>query len=235
MSRSYITLNQVGRECWYFAVLQAEMILNQVLGRLGLQLAILFELVHNSKPDSKTWFELLSEGYFNHRVDNTESRYKQKTNTLDGIAVGRYDKSSSIIFYSPTTYSYYSPPAFLIDESRLTIINFPNSLCFDGGLICCVLQNNTDPIHKLFPPGTRISIQHEYFLVKGTINNIPLPVSTITKSAASSLSNQSDNISQSSELPESPSYVIHLDSGITVKKSYDDLVKACRDDGMFQD
>ena len=206
------------------------MILNQVLGRLGLQLAILFELVHNSKPDSNTWFELFSIGYFNHHIDNSDIRSKLQAYTLHGIAVGRDYKSNSIIFYNPITSSYYHPTPFPLDEWRLLITNFPNSLHFDGGLICGLLKNNTDPIHEAFPLGTRVSIQHKDFLVQGAINNIPLPVSTIIKYATSPLSNQSDYSSQSSELPESRPYVILLDSSIYVKKSNDDPIKAGMDD-----
>ena len=66
MALAFITKNQVGRDFWYFAVKHAEIILNQVPGRLGLKLATPFELVHNYKPNSKTWFELFSVGYFNH-------------------------------------------------------------------------------------------------------------------------------------------------------------------------
>ena len=115
------------------------MMLNQVPGRLGLKLTTPFELVHNAKTNSKTWFELFSIGYFNHDSDNTEIRSKLQAHTLDVIAVGRDDKSKSIIFYNPITSSYYRPPAFLIDESRLPITKFPNSLHFDGGLTCGLL------------------------------------------------------------------------------------------------
>ena len=83
------------------------MMLNQVPVRLGLKLTTQFELVHNSKPDSKTWFELFSIGYFNHDTDNSESRSKLQAHTLDGISVGRDDRSNSIVFYNPVTYSYY--------------------------------------------------------------------------------------------------------------------------------
>ena len=88
------------------------MMLNQVHGRLGLKVTTPFELVHNSKPDSKTWFELFSIGYFNHDTDNAKSRSKLQSHTLDGIDVGRDDRSNSIIFYNPITSSYYRPPAF---------------------------------------------------------------------------------------------------------------------------
>ena len=57
--------------------------LNQVPGYLVLKLTTPFDLVHNTKPDSKTWFELFSIGYFNYTVDNTEIRYKFQTHTLD--------------------------------------------------------------------------------------------------------------------------------------------------------
>ena len=88
MTRAFITEEQVGREFWYFAVRHAAMMLNQVPGQLGLKLTTPFEIVHNSKTDSKTWFELFSIGYFKHDVDNAESRSKLQEHTLDEIAVG---------------------------------------------------------------------------------------------------------------------------------------------------
>ena len=54
MARSFITEKQVGRKFWYFAVRHTAMMLNQVPGQLVLKLAMLFELVHNEKLDSKT-------------------------------------------------------------------------------------------------------------------------------------------------------------------------------------
>ena len=86
--------------------IHAAMMLNQVPGRLGFKLTTPFELVHNSKPDSNTWFELFSISYFNHDTDNDESRSKLQAHTLDGIAVGRDDRSNSIIFYNPITSIY---------------------------------------------------------------------------------------------------------------------------------
>ena len=124
--------------------------LNQVPGRLGLKLTTPFELVHNSKPDYKTWFELFSIGYSNHDTDKAKSCYKLQVHTLYVTAVGRDDRSNSIIFYNPITSSYYRFPAFRLDESIFPIINFPNSLHFDGGLTCGLIRNNTNPIHDPF-------------------------------------------------------------------------------------
>ena len=134
MARAFINETQVRRVLWYFAVHHAAMMLNQVPELRGLKLTKPFELVHNSKPDSKTWFELFSIGYFNHDTDNAESCSKLQAHTLYGITVGRDDRSNSIIFYDPITSSYYRPPAFRLDESILPITNFPNSLRFDAGL-----------------------------------------------------------------------------------------------------
>ena len=161
------------------------MMLNQVPGRLGLKLSTPFELVHNSKPDSKTWFELFSIRYFNHDTDYAEIRSKLQSHTLDGNLVGRDDRSNSIIFYNPITSSYYRPPDFRLNESRLPITNFPNSLRFDGGLTCGLLRNNTDPVHEPFPPGTCVSIHHKDIPTRGTINNISIPLSPILKTVAS--------------------------------------------------
>ena len=123
MERSFITEKQVGREFWYFTVRHAAMMLNQVPGRLCLKLTTPFEIVHKSKLDSKTWFELFSIRYFNHDTDNGESCSKLQAHTLDGITVGRDDSSNTTIFYNPITSSYYRPPAFQLNESRLTITN----------------------------------------------------------------------------------------------------------------
>ena len=60
MARAYITEKQVGREFWYYAILHAVLMINQVPGRLGRKLTSPFELVHGVKPDSRTWFELFS-------------------------------------------------------------------------------------------------------------------------------------------------------------------------------
>ena len=134
MARAFINEKQVRRELWYFAVHHAAMMLNQVPELLGLKLTKPFELVHNSKPDSKTWFELFSIEYFNHDTDSSESCSKLQAHALYGISVGLDDRSNSVIFYNPITSSYYRPPAFRLNEIRLPITNFPNSIKFYGGL-----------------------------------------------------------------------------------------------------
>ena len=70
------------------------MMLNQVPGRLCLKLMTPFELVHKSKLESKTWFELFSLGYFNHDTDNAKIRSKLQAHTLDGITIGLDDRSN---------------------------------------------------------------------------------------------------------------------------------------------
>ena len=165
------------------------------MGHLGLNLTAPFELVHNAKPNSKTRFELFSIWYLNHDTDNTESGSKMQAHTLYGISAGRDDRSNSIIFYNPITSSYYHPHYLWLYESRLPIPKFPNSLRFDEGLTCGLLQNKTDPIRETFPPGNRVSIQYNDALDRGNISNIPNPVSPILKSAASPFPNQSDKSS----------------------------------------
>ena len=206
------------------------MILNQVPGRLVLKLTTQFELVHNSKPESKTWFELFYIGYFNHETDKSESRSKLQAHTIYVIAVGRDDSSKSIIFYNPITSSYYLPPSFRLDESILTITNLINSLRFDGGLTCGLIRNKTDPINEPFPPGTRVSIQNDNAPDRGTINNIPIPVSPILIYVASPSTEHSYKDSISSDTKYSPPYFILLEYGTTVEKSYDELIQDCWDD-----
>ncbi len=48
--------------------------ISQVPGRMSLKLITPSELVHGTKPDSRTWFELFSIGTFQHESDGTTSR-----------------------------------------------------------------------------------------------------------------------------------------------------------------
>ena len=154
MARAYITEKQVGREFWYYAIRHAALMLNQIPGRLGRKLTTPFELVHNVKPDSRTWFQLFSVGYFDHERDATELRSKAQAQTLDGIAVGRDASSNAITFYNPATKNYYRPTAFKLDEGRFPATNFPSSIKFDGGLTCGLFCNRTNPMSAPFPPGS---------------------------------------------------------------------------------
>ena len=115
--------------------------MNQVPGRLGRKLTTPFELVHGVKPDSATWFELFSVGYWNQSADSDVLRSKVEDHVLDGIAVGRDDKSNTIVFYNPLTRSYYRPQAFRLGEGRLPVTNFPQLIKYDGGLRCGLFRN----------------------------------------------------------------------------------------------
>ena len=208
----------------------AAIMLNQVPGRLGLKLMTPFELVHNAKPDSKTCFELFSIGYFNHDIDNTDSCSKLQAHTLDGIAVGQDDRSNYIIFYNPITSSYYRPTDLRLDESRIPITKFPSSLHFDGGLTCGMLINKTDHIHEPFPIGTCVSIHHNDTPTRGTIKNIPIPVSLILRTVSPPSTETLEQESITTDEQTSPPYIIFLDNGTTAKISYDDLLKDSQDD-----
>ena len=72
--------------------------LNQVPGRLGSKLTLPFDVVHGVKPDSRAWFKLFSVGYFNHPKKADSARSNIEDQSLDGIAVGRDDKTNTILF-----------------------------------------------------------------------------------------------------------------------------------------
>ena len=94
--------------------------------------------------------------------------------SLDGIAVGRDDKTNTIVFYSPVTRSYYRPPAFRLDEHRLPITNFPKHIKYGGGLTCGLMRNHDDPVPEPFPPGNRVTLPIVDAPAHGIIQNIPM-------------------------------------------------------------
>ena len=212
MARAYITEKQVGREFWYFAIKHAAHMINQIPGRLGRKLTSPFELVHGSKPDAATWFELFSVGFFRHSSDEGESKTKMQAQTLDGIAVGRDDQTNTIIFYNPLTKQYYRPSIYKLDEVCLPITCFPKSIRFDGGLSCGLLRNRAESVPEPFPPGTRVVLPHKGSSVKGTISNVPLPFLDTPAVSASD-----------ADADQSTTYTILLDSGVTIEKQFHEL------------
>jgi transposase InsO family protein len=215
MARSYITEKQVGREFWYWAVRHAAMMLNQVPGRLGRKLTTPFELIYNKKPDSKTWFELFSVGYFPVESKAGEAASASQSHSLDGIAIGRDDKSNTILFYNPLTKKYYSPSVFKLEQSHLPVMLYPKHIRYDGGFVCGPLRNRTDPISEPFPPGTRVYIPKGDSKVKGTIQNVPLPFSNI---GASTFVASSDPDSDTKT-----TYTVLLDDGTTARTCLSNL------------
>jgi hypothetical protein len=216
MARAYITEKQVGREFWFCAIKGAARMCNQVPGRLGRKLTTPFELVYGVKPDASTWFELFSVGFFPHDSVDGSANMKMQPQTLMGIAIGCDDQSNTILFYNLLTKQYYCPPIYKLDESRLPISCFPKSVCFDGGLTCGLVRNRTDLVTEYFPPGTRITIQHEAVQCKGTISNVPLPFLSNIDTAA--VTTDDDSVQD-----RSTKYVIHLDDGTTIEKEFQDL------------
>ena len=88
----------------------------------------------------------------------------------------------------------------------------------------------TDPIHEPFPPGTCVSIHNNDTPNRGTIKNIPIPVSPVMKTAASPSTETLEQESITSYEQTSPPYVILLDNGATVKRSYEYFIKYSQDD-----
>ena len=66
MDRAYLAKKQMPREYWYWDILHGSIMLNHVPGRLNRNLTSPLNIVHGNKPDTRTWFELFSLGFFLH-------------------------------------------------------------------------------------------------------------------------------------------------------------------------
>eukprot|EP00804_Cyclotella_cryptica_P021434 CCRYP_005776-RA/>CCRYP_005776-RA protein AED:0.13 eAED:0.00 QI:0/0/0/1/1/1/5/0/1584 len=218
MARAFITEKQVGREFWYFSIRHAVYMLNQVPGRMGRKLTTPFELVYGVKPDSSTWFELFSVGYFDHKTEGSATKSNMEAQTLASIAIGRDDKANTIGFYNPLTKAYNSPPVFKLDEGRLPASHFPNRITFDGGLVCGLQSNSTDPSPEPFPPGTRVNVFINGTTKRGTIQNIPLPSSPAL--ADSAIIHPNGDI----EEPTMNLYTVLLDDNTTTELTFQQLL-----------
>jgi hypothetical protein len=218
MARAYVTEKQVGREFWFYAVLHASRMINQIPGRLGRKLTSPFELVHGVKPDCTTWFELFSVGFFKHTVKRSEGmNTKIQEMSLDGIAVGRDAQTNTILFYNPLTKSYYRPQAWTLDETRLPISHWPSHIKYDGSLHCGRYHHRTDPLPEPFPPGTRVVLSRNGKDMKGTVSNIPILSHPLLHTAASPAPSEDTPADVDSK------YVIQLDDGTTTECDFSEL------------
>ena len=154
-------------------------------------------------------------GYWNQSVQNDTQRSKSEDHSPDGIAVGRDNTSITVVFYNPLTRSYHRPPAFRLDMDHLPVTNFPQSVHYDGSLICGLFCNRTNPSLEPFPPGTRVIISQDNILVRGRIQNIPMPQPPLVSTAADPPPEQDDT---------QPTYVVHLVSRVTAEVAFEDLV-----------
>eukprot|EP00804_Cyclotella_cryptica_P030371 CCRYP_011900-RA/>CCRYP_011900-RA protein AED:0.20 eAED:-0.11 QI:0/0/0/1/1/1/3/0/1923 len=150
MARAYLTEKQMTHEFWFYAVKHATRMMNYIPGRMGRRLASPFELVHGVKPDSTTWFELFSVGFFKMESSSAGKHSKTQSMSLAGIAVGRDDTSNTILFYNPVTRSYYRPQAFTLDEARLPLAQWPGLIIPDDvpikGTITNIPTPSTSPL-----------------------------------------------------------------------------------------
>ena len=81
--------------------------------------------------------------------------------------------------------------------------------------MCGPLRNQSDPVPEPFPPGTRVNINHDNGIVRGTVRqNVPIPFAEIGLPA-----DPSGVTSTTTHL-----YTIHLDTGATVEVTFEDLV-----------
>eukprot|EP00956_Cyclotella_meneghiniana_P014787 scaffold22287_cov36-Cyclotella_meneghiniana.AAC.2 len=197
--------------------------INQIPGRLGRRLTTPFELVYGEKPDSSTWFELFSIGYFDHKVENSASKSNTEVQTLAGIAVGRDEKANTIRFYNPLTRAYYSPPVFKLEEGRLPASLFPTKITFDGGLVCGLQSNNTDPSTEPFPPGTRVNVLINGETERGTIQQVPMPLPPILEPNAQIQPQGGE------ESNVNTNYTVLLDNNTTVQLTFADLLSPSSD------
>eukprot|EP00804_Cyclotella_cryptica_P022088 CCRYP_011573-RA/>CCRYP_011573-RA protein AED:0.27 eAED:0.27 QI:0/-1/0/1/-1/1/1/0/654 len=194
--------------------------MNYIPGRMGAACVCPSNFVHGTKPDSSTWFELFSVGFFKMESSSNGKQSKTQSMSLAGIAVGRDDISNTILFYNPLTRSYYRPQAFTLDETRLPLTQWPGLIVPDGSLSCGLPRNNTDPTPEPFPPGTRVTLLRNNDFIRGTIANVPSPPpSTILRTAA-----HSNSPSSTSSLPDtSPLYTVLLDNGKTTECDFAEL------------
>ena len=69
MSRAYLTKKQMPRRFWFHSIVHAAQMMNMIPGKLKNQIVSPSMLVHDTKPDIRSWFSLFSVCYFHTTKD----------------------------------------------------------------------------------------------------------------------------------------------------------------------
>ncbi len=136
-------------------------------------------LVHEKRPDTRTWLPLFSLCYFHHDKDSDASRSKHQAHTMDGIVVGCSSSSNAILVYNPRNQRYYEPDSYKLDPNYLPSSVYTN-IVYDGGLFVSLHQDDTPQISEPYPPGTRVieTNPDNGVMRSGTVMDIPLDPSS---------------------------------------------------------
>ena len=136
MARAYLTDMQCPKYLWHWAILHASRIMNYLPVRVGSILTTPFELVHGIPPDWRIPFRLFATGYFRYERKGCVAR------TMQGIAVGRDNKTNGMLFYNPINQRTYSSGSFKLDSSLHTPTRF--GLQYDGGIFFNLKRGQRD-------------------------------------------------------------------------------------------
>ena len=155
MARSYITEMQMPRTFWFWAIRHATLCHNYIPCKVNDELTTPLELAYGEKPKYSTLFRLFSTIYFKKDRDGSRDRDGVESKSMQGIALGRSEKTNGYIAYCPHTKQFYDTVDFKLDEGRDTATAF--GLKYDGGLFFglydgpCIPQG-TEP----YPEGTPV-------------------------------------------------------------------------------
>jgi hypothetical protein len=101
---------------------------------------------------------------------------------MDGIVIGHFPMSNTLLVYNPRNPQYYGPNIYCIDPYHLTSSIYAN-IKYDGGLSCHLLCNNNSHMEEKNPPGTGTLVKQldssTNILLSGTVMYIPFPATSL--------------------------------------------------------
>ena len=104
MACAYLTEKLIPHKYWYWTILHGYRMLNHVSGQLKRKLTSTFKIIHGNIPDPRTWFEPFILGLLHRQSNSTITRSNMQSQTMAGIAIGRFPSSNTITFYNPNTH-----------------------------------------------------------------------------------------------------------------------------------
>lgn len=157
---------------WWFAFERATEVSNYVPLKVNNIITTPHELAYKVKPNARNLFPMSAIGYIRRCRDAETDREIFHSQSLCAIAVGRWNKSSQLLFYHPPTKQTLSSDDFILDESLCSGSAF--GLKYDCGLYVEKYYNKVETFSPpTYPPSLIFFIKHKNSCIKWKVITIP--------------------------------------------------------------
>jgi hypothetical protein len=132
-----------------------------------------FEMYYGVKPDYCTLFQWGCLGYYRRLRDSSGKRGQFDMHSSVGIALGRSNHTSGMIFWDPVTQRMNVSADYKLDPDAAIGTHFP-SVTYDSQISPLILRGGRNSTKEPFPPGSDVQVEIDGEYYHGIVQSVPV-------------------------------------------------------------